>query len=87
MKFFNLIISLFFILLGLALAIYNFFSVLVFIWAMYHQNLRSDSSNSYWLGYLIGTLLMLAFGIWLLLRGWKGLKRKKKEEDTPYLDL
>ncbi len=86
MKFFNQIISVFFMLLGFALALYNFFSLLIFVWAMIHQDLTLDKSNSYWFGYVTGTLLMLTFGLWLLLRGWKGLKRKKKQEDSPYLD-
>lgn len=87
MKFFNQIISVFFMLLGFALALYNFISLLIFVWAMIHQDLNLDKSNSYWFGYVIGTLLMLAFGTWLGWRGWWGLKPKKKDEDSPYLDL
>ena len=85
MKILNIIMSLFFVLLGFLLGIYGFVIIIAGLSSL--DSLANSFSRGHYIGQFISAILMTLFGLWLFMRGLKGLRKSKgSDENSEYLD-
>lgn len=85
MKLLNVIMSLFFVFLGFLLGIYGFTIIIAGLSSL--DGLTNSFNRGHFIGQFISAILLTLFGLWLFMRGLKGLKKPNRpDENSEYLD-